>query len=140
LGASVLSLGYCVVAEVECNWYLLDINVFLLLKKSVATVDELCREICFVGSTERNLSWKDGCELLMCLHVKKIYVLELKLVNLAEIMLCFHYNVTLVDENQSVYYLSLAELVTNLTMDPWYSKFKIRQSQPGTKDKCTLDT
>jgi hypothetical protein len=33
LGASVLSLGYYVVAEARCNWYLLDINIFPLSKK-----------------------------------------------------------------------------------------------------------
>jgi hypothetical protein len=33
LCASVLPLGYCVVAEAGCNWYLHDINIFLLSKK-----------------------------------------------------------------------------------------------------------
>jgi hypothetical protein len=32
LDAFVLLLGYCVVVEAMCNWYLLDINIFLLLK------------------------------------------------------------------------------------------------------------
>jgi hypothetical protein len=35
LCASVLSLGYCIVAEAECNWYLRDINIFPLSKKDV---------------------------------------------------------------------------------------------------------
>jgi len=33
LCASVMSLGHFVVAEVRCNWYLRDINIFLLSKK-----------------------------------------------------------------------------------------------------------
>jgi hypothetical protein len=32
MGASVLSLEYCVVAEARCNCYLLDINIFHLSK------------------------------------------------------------------------------------------------------------
>jgi hypothetical protein len=42
LGASVLPLGYCVVAEAECNWYL-SILIYSLYKKipvikSIATI------------------------------------------------------------------------------------------------------
>jgi hypothetical protein len=33
LCASVLPLGYCVVADAGCNWYLHDINIFPLSKK-----------------------------------------------------------------------------------------------------------
>jgi hypothetical protein len=33
--ASVLLLGYYVVVEAGCNWYLNDINVFPLSKKNV---------------------------------------------------------------------------------------------------------
>jgi hypothetical protein len=36
LCASVLLLGHCVVAEAECNWYLLNINIYSLSKKKVA--------------------------------------------------------------------------------------------------------
>jgi hypothetical protein len=35
LCASVISLGHLVVAEVEDNWYLRDINIFPLLKKYI---------------------------------------------------------------------------------------------------------
>jgi hypothetical protein len=31
---SVVPLGYCVVAEAEYNWYLLNNNIYFLLKKA----------------------------------------------------------------------------------------------------------
>jgi hypothetical protein len=31
--ASILSLGYCIVADAECNWYHFDINTYSLSKK-----------------------------------------------------------------------------------------------------------
>jgi hypothetical protein len=37
-------LEHCVIAEAECNWYLLDINIFSLSKtnvnKYIAMIDE----------------------------------------------------------------------------------------------------
>jgi hypothetical protein len=42
LCTSVLLLGYCVVAEAECNWYLCDINIFLLSKKKLKSAKLIC--------------------------------------------------------------------------------------------------
>jgi hypothetical protein len=33
-----MPVGYCVVGEARCNWYLLDINIYSLSKKSRAMV------------------------------------------------------------------------------------------------------
>jgi hypothetical protein len=35
LCTSILPLGYCVVTETGCNWYLLDINIYSLSNKKM---------------------------------------------------------------------------------------------------------